>query len=124
MTALYCDPHALAELLREDQDDYEFSARGSVQYYERTLKLGARLKWRRDECAYGVWMKALEEIGWSYSVCNRAMKLHALGVSAVELARDGAKAVLRRHARPRRPAGDEEAKFSAGAKFDPPGESL
>jgi len=120
MTALYCDPHELAGILRERQDSYEFVARGSVGYYEGTLDFGASLAGIRSECAHGVWMKTLRELGWSYSVCNRAIKLHSLGVSAAELARDGAKAVLKRFARPRRPAGAGEAKFGAGAKFAEP----
>ena len=120
MTALYCDPRALAGILRERQDSYEFVVRGSVGYYEGVLAFGAWVAGKRSECAHGVWIKALREAGWSYSVCNRAIKLHGLGVSAAELARDGAKAVLKRFARPRRPAGAGESKFSAGAKFEPP----
>ncbi len=120
MTALYCDPHELAGILRERQESYEFVARGSVGYYEKTLDFGAWVAGKRSQCAHGVWMKTLRELGWSYSVCNRAIKLHTLGVSAAELARDGAKAVLKRFARPRRPAGAGEAKFSAGAKFAEP----
>ncbi len=122
MTALYCDPQALAGILRERQESYEFVARGTVGYYERTLDFGAWVAEKRSQCAHGVWMKTLRELGWSYSICNRAIKLHKLGVSAAELARDGAKAVLKRFARPRRPAAARETKFSAGAKFEtPPG---
>jgi len=124
MTALHCDPLALAGILHERQGDYEFAARGTVKYYERVLDLGAWLTGLKDACAHGVWMKALKAAGWSYSICNRAMKLHRLGVSAAELALEGAKGVLKRFARPRRPAEDDEAKFSAGAKFDPAGEPL
>ena len=120
MTALYRDPYALAGILRERQESYEFVARGTVGYYERTLDFGAWVAGKRSQCAHGVWMKTLRELGWSYSVCNRAIKLHRLGVSAAELARDGAKVVLKRFARPRRPAGAGEAKFSAGAKFAEP----
>ncbi len=123
MTALYCDPRALAGILRERQDSYEFAARGSVGYYEGVLAFGAWVAGKRSVCAHGVWIKALREAGWSYSVCNRAIKLHGLGVSAAELARDGAKAVLKRFARPRRPAGAGESKFSAGAKFAEPPET-
>ena len=120
MTALHCDPHALAGILRERQDDYEFAALGSVRYYERVLDFGAWLIELKAACAHGVWMKALKAAGWSYSICNRAMKLYRLGVSSAELALKGAKAVFKEYARPRRPAGDDEAKFSAGAKFGPP----
>ena len=125
MTALYRDPHALAGILRERQESYEFVARGTVGYYEKTLDFGAWVAEKRSQCAHGVWMRTLRELGWSYSTCNRAIKLHRLGISAAELARDGAKAVLKRFARPRRPAGAGEAdpdpaEFSAGAKFEPP----
>ena len=119
MTALHCDPHVLAGILRERQHDYEFTALGSVKYYERVLEFGAWLTGLKAACAYGVWMKALKAAGWSYSICNRAMKLHRLGVSAVELALKGAKAVFKEYARPRRPAADDEARVSAGAKFGP-----
>ncbi len=119
MTALYCDPHALAEILRERQDGYEFAARGSVAYFSRLLDFGAWLTGIRGECAHGVWMKTLKTAGWSYSVCNRAMKLHRSGVSATELSLEGGKAVLKRLARPRKPTEAGEAEFGAGAKFDP-----
>lgn len=106
MTAPYCDPHALAGLLRERQGDYAFAAYGTVQYYQRLLDFGAWLTEMKGACAHGVWMKALKAAGWSYSICNRAMKLHRLGVSAAELELKGAEAVLKQHARPRQPVGD------------------
>ncbi len=119
MTALYCDPSALAEILRERQDSYEFAARGSVAYFSRLLDFGAWLTELRGECAHGVWMKTLKTAGWSYSVCNRSMKLHRSGVSAAELSLEGGKAVLKRLARPRKLAEAGEAEFGAGVNFDP-----
>ncbi len=123
MTALYCDPRALAEILQERQDSYEFAARGSVAYFRRLLDFGAWLTELKRQCAHGVWMKALKAAGWSYSYCNRAMKLHRSGVPANELALEGGKAVLKRLAQPRRPAEVEVAEFSAGAKFGEPAEA-
>ena len=105
MTALHCDPHVLVGILRERQADYQFAARGTVQYYQRLLEFGAWLTELKAACAHGVWMEALKAAGWSYSICNRAMKLHRLGVSAAELELKGAQAVLKQYARPRRRAG-------------------
>lgn len=79
MTALHCDPDALAGILRERQGDYEFAVRGSVRYYQRLLDFGAWLTGLRNVCAHGVWMRAVKAAGCCQGRLHRRRGPRVLG---------------------------------------------